>query len=209
MVLATGARWRQDGAGRWHMRAIPGFSGANVLTPDDIMAGKMPANGPVIVFDDDHYYMGGVIAEKLRRAGLDVTLVTPAELASVWTANTLEVKKIQTRLLELGVKIRANTAVDAFHGDHADLACVFTGRKDTMPAHSIVSVTARLPNEALYLALKADLSGLKSVRAIGDCYAPSTIAAAVYAGHEYARSLDEPPPAEVPFRRQLMGEAVG
>ena len=50
-------------------------------------------------------------------------------------------------------------------------------------------------------------SGLKSVRAIGDCYAPSTIAAAVYAGHEYARGLDEPPPGDVPFRRQLMGEA--
>ena len=169
----------------------------------------MPKSGPVIVFDDDHYYMGGVLAEKLRRAGLDVTLVTPAELASVWTANTLEVKKIQTRLLELGVTIRANRTINAFRGDHAELACVFTGKTEPLAARAIVSVTSRLPNEELYLALKEDFSGLKSVRAIGDCYAPSTIAAAVYAGHEYARGLDEPPPAEVPFRRQLMGEAVG
>ncbi len=209
VVLATGARWRSDGAGRWHMRGIPGFAGEAVFTPDDIMAGRMPKAGPVIVFDDDHYYMGGVIAEKLCRAGLEVTLVTPAELASIWTANTLELKKIQTRLLELGVKIAANRTINAFHGDHADLACVFTGRGEQLAARTIVTVTARLPNEDLYLALRENSSGLKSVRAIGDCYAPGTVAAAVYAGHEYARGLDEPPPGDVPFRRQLMERVAG
>ena len=38
---------------------------------------------------------------------------------------------------------------------------------------------------------------------IGDCLAPSTIAAAVYDGHRYARELDNPPePDDVPFRRE-------
>jgi dimethylamine/trimethylamine dehydrogenase len=208
VVLATGARWRADGVGRWHSRAVPGFAGPAIFTPDDIMAGRMP-EGPVVVFDDDHYYMGGVLAEKLRRAGLDVTLVTPAELASVWTVNTLELKKIQTRLLQLEIKIRANMAVTGFHGDHADLACVFTGRAEQIAARAIVNVTARLPEEEIYLALKRDRGGLKSVRAIGDCYAPSTIAAAVYAGHEYARGLDGPVPGEVPFRRQLPDRIAG
>ncbi len=32
----------------------------------------------------------------------------------------------------------------------------------------------------------------KSVRRIGDCEAPAIIAAAVYAGHRYARELDTP-----------------
>ena len=40
------------------------------------MAGRLPA-GPVVIFDDDQYYMGGVLAEKLRRDGIEVTLVTP------------------------------------------------------------------------------------------------------------------------------------
>jgi dimethylamine/trimethylamine dehydrogenase len=208
VVLATGARWRKDGVGRWHSRAVPGFAGPAIFTPDDIMAGRMP-EGPVVVFDDDHYYMGGVIAEKLRRAGLDVSLVTPAELASVWTANTLEVKKIQIRLLQLEVKIRPSMTVSGFHGDHAHLACVFTGRSEVIAARSIVTVTARWPEEGLYLALKQDRGSLKSVHAIGDCYAPSTIAAAVYAGHEYARGLDGPKPAEVPFRRQLPERVAG
>ena len=47
-----------------------------VFTPDDIMDGRLP-EGPVVVYDADGYYMGGVIAEQLRAAGLEVTLVTP------------------------------------------------------------------------------------------------------------------------------------
>ena len=38
---------------------------------------------------------------------------------------------------------------------------------------------------------------------IGDCLAPGTIAAAVYAGHRYARELGEPEAEGVPFRREL------
>lgn len=209
VVLATGAHWRRDGFGRWHPRPVEGFDNPAVLTPDDIMAGKTP-EGPVVIFDDDHYYIGGVLAEKLRQAGLDVTLVTPAELASVWTANTLELRHIQQRLLKLGVKIRANLAVTGFFGDHVSLACVFTGAGEDIAARSVVTVTARLPEEALYLALKASPGNLKSVRAIGDAYAPSTIAAAVYAGHDYARSFDGPAlVGEVPFRRELPERVAG
>ncbi len=42
----------------------------------------------MVVYDDDHYYIGGVIAELLRRDGLDVTLVTPANEISTWTRHT-------------------------------------------------------------------------------------------------------------------------
>ena len=93
----------------------------------------------------------------------------------------------------------------AFLGGHAEIACVFTGRKEEIAARSIVTVTARLPEDQLHQSLRAAPGSLKSVRAIGDAHAPSTIAAAVYAGHDYARNLDGPPPAEVPFRRQLTG----
>jgi dimethylamine/trimethylamine dehydrogenase len=48
----------------------------------------------------------------------------------------------------------------------------------------------------------------KSVTRIGDCLAPGTIAAAVYAGHRYAREFGEPPPLGVPFRRELPALAV-
>ena len=86
VIVATGSRWRRDGVGLTLKAPVPGFEGKNVFTPDDIMAdteslGPRP-EGPVLVYDDDHYYLGGVLAEKLRRDGLEVTLATPALAAS-------------------------------------------------------------------------------------------------------------------------------
>ena len=43
-----------------------------------------------------------------------------------------------------------------------------------------------------------DEAGIATLSRIGDCYAPSTIQAAVYAGHKLARGLDELPEGEMP-----------
>jgi dimethylamine/trimethylamine dehydrogenase len=192
VVIATGARWRNDGVGRAHPVAIPGFA-ERALTPDDVMA-DAPIEGPVVVLDDDHYYMGGVCAEKLAARGLSVVLVTPAHVASAWTVNTLELYPINRRLRERGVRVVTQRSVVAFEGGELETACIFTGERSRIAARSVVSVTARLPNDALLL----ELSDLPSVTAIGDAHAPSTIAAAVYAGHRYARELDE---VRLPFLR--------
>lgn len=44
--------------------------------------------------------------------------------------------------------------------------------------------------------------GIRSVKRIGDCYGLGLIAVAVWSGHRYARELDSPPPAAVPFKRE-------
>src|SRR5882724_421627 len=105
VIIATGSRWRRDGIGRANSRSIRGFDAAHsVFTPDELLDGVLVA-GPVVVFDDDHYYLGAVLAEKLRSDGLDVTLVTPADRVSAWTVNTLEQHAIQRRVFALGVEI--------------------------------------------------------------------------------------------------------
>ncbi len=208
VIVATGSHWRRDGIGLTLKAPVPGFEGNDIYTPDDIMAGAAP-RGPVLVYDDDHFYLGGVLAEKLRRDGVEVTLVTPALAASYWTEKTLEIGFIHKRLLELEVAILPNHSVAAFRGDRAELACVFTGRKRELACASVVTVTARLPEEALYRDLIADpdrlaAAGIRSVTAIGDALAPGSIAAAVYAGHRAARELDAPPLGDaVPFAREL------
>jgi dimethylamine/trimethylamine dehydrogenase len=80
-----------------------------------------------------------------------------------------------------------------------------TGESVNRPG-ALVPVTMRLPNDVLYDALMADpgkleATGITSVRRIGDCYGPATIAAAVYEGHRYARELDtDADPDGVPFK---------
>ena len=205
VVLATGARWRRDGVGRANARPIPGFDSIhNVFTPDDVLDGII---GPVLVFDDDHYYLGAVLAEKLRQDGLEVTLVTPAERVSAWTVNTLEQHAIQKRILELGIEVCTNRNVVEFDGTRVVLECTYTAQHSITAAAAIVTLTSRLPNDELAQSLHeasaaAAAAGIVAISSIGDCWAPSTIAAAVYAGHRLAREFDRPP-AEVPFRREL------
>lgn len=202
VVLATGATWRRDGIARFHDHPLPLAPATQVLTPDDLLAGTRPAGRSVILYDDDHYYMGGVLAELLRREGYDVTLVTPAALASIFTKTTLEQKRIQTHLLKLGVRIEANTALAAASPGEATLACVFTGARRQAAADSIIMVTSRTADDSF----PASLAGLAApVARIGDMVAPGTIAAAVYSGRRFAEEFEGPALShtEPPFRRSL------
>jgi len=206
VVIATGARWRKDGVGRRNRKPIIGWERASVFTPEDVMAENALAD-PVVIFDDDDYYLGGVLAEKLRRAGHRVCLVTPASLVSAWTVFTLEQEKIQQQLIELDVEILANRNLQAVMADEVELACVFTDRRTRIDAASVVMVTARLPVDALYHELVADpvaleAVGIRTVTRIGDCLAPGMIAHAVYSGHRFAREFEEPLSSDLQFRTE-------
>ena len=210
VAVATGARWRADGVGRFHTQPIARDPGLPVLTPDDLMAGTLPDAERVVLFDDDHYYMGGVLAELLARAGRQVTLVTPAHCPSSWTTNTMEQHRIQRRLLELGVELVASHAVLATVAGGVRVGCVFTGRERELACGAAVFVTARLPRDGVYRGLlerRADWAdaGLKTVQAVGDCLAPGTIAAAVWEGRRYAEELEEPDDRgdTIPFLREV------
>ncbi len=155
VVVATGAAWRRDGAGRWHTRAIPADGSPQILTPDDLMAGQRPAGERVVIFDDDHYYLGGVLAELLAGEGYEVRLVTPAAHVSAWTANTLELVKIRQRVMHAGVAVDTGRAVVRLTAGGAVTGCVFTGEERAAAADTVVMVTARLPADALYTELVA------------------------------------------------------
>jgi len=206
VFLATGATWRRDGIAREHREPIPGLEHVSVLTADDLMVG-VSAHGKVVIFDDEHYYMGGVLAEKLRLDGHDVRLVTPAPDISTWTHNTMEQGRIQKKLLELGVELAPHHNLTSVHPGAVELACVFTDRRVRHACDTLVLVTERLPNDDLYRAMRTDpagiaKSGLKTIQCIGDCLAPGIIAAAVHSGHLFAREFEAAAPGEVPFLRE-------
>ena len=207
VIIATGSRWRRDGVGVTNPWPIGQSDQARVYTPEDLYAGTEIA-GPVVVFDDDNYYLGGLIAEKLRHDGHHVVLVTTESVVSAWTEHTLEQHRIQARTLKLGIEVVALHNLVRVDSGEVELACYFTDRRRTVEAASVVMVTSRHPNNGLYLDLTGDpalsrATGVKSVQAIGDCDVPSTIAAAVHDGHRVARELDAPPAdPDLPFRRE-------
>jgi dimethylamine/trimethylamine dehydrogenase len=210
VAIATGARWRADGVGRWHTKPMPIDPAMQILTPDDLMAGDRPRGRRVVVFDDDHYYMGGVLSELLASEDHQVTLVTPAPDVSNWTNNTLEQARIQTRVLGAGIEVVAQRAVASVGAEAAASVCRFTGKVTELAADAVVLVTARLPRDELvtdFAARKAEWAdaGLRSVTAVGDAWAPGTIAAAVWEGHRFAEELETvlDDPDATPFRREV------
>ena len=207
VLVATGATWRKDGVGVSNNWPVAISDSAQVYRPEDVFDGAEIA-GPVVVFDDDNFYLGGLIAEKLRGEGRDVTLVTTESVVSAWTTHTMEQHRIQARILELGVEVIAKHNLARVDAGEVELACLYTERHRTIPAAAVVMVTSRTPNDGLYRELASDESRLKaagiaSVRAIGDCDVPSSIAVAVYDGHRAARELDAlPADPDMPFRRE-------
>ena len=199
VAIATGARWRRDRFDGQSYVPVAG-DGIELLTPDDIMAGRRPG-GPTLVYDEDGYYMGGIIAGALRTEGLEVTLATPSEVVSNWAGKTSERWKIRTHLMKQGVAIALSRALVRFDGATATLACEFTGTETALPVVSVVMVTQRAPDDALYRDLLAQGGDLPfTLTRIGDCEAPAIIAAATYAGHRYARELDAPVDPDEPLK---------
>ncbi len=190
VLVATGSSWRRDGVGRQHAFPLAGIEALNILTPDDIMHG-VPLGGRVLIYDDDHYFMGSTLAELCRNQGHDVCLVTPESRVSVWTENTLEQGKIQARVLSLGVVvICSHQLVELVEGE-ATIANVYRADlQQRLPFDSLLMVTSRYPQDELYQALLAFEDRFKTLRSIGDCNAPGTVAAAVYDGHSAARYLE-------------------
>jgi len=176
----------------------------NVYTPDDVAAGTR-IEDPVAVFDFDNYYMGGVLAEHLAKAGHQVAYVTPAGHASAWVIMSNEQPQVHRALANAAVTLHTLSRVTAFEPGELTLANLFTGAETHLACQSLVIVGARFSNDSLYQALVARpdalaAAGIACVTRIGDALAPGALVHAVYSGHRYARELDANP-STLGFRR--------
>ncbi len=217
VAIATGASWRTDGvAAPTGCRSI--FCRKASSSPRRHTFGGR--RGSAIGrsrrrLDDDCFYMGSVLAELLARRGRTVTFVTPESQVSPWSRNTLEQARIQKRLIDLGVEIVTAMALAGRTKDQLELSCVYSGRTRPVDCATLVPVTARLPDETLWLELKAREAewadaGIKTVTRLGDCLAPGLIAAAVYSGHQYARTYQEQVDKDrAPFMREDIARLYG
>ena len=201
IILATGATWRRDGVGRTLWKPTPGYDQESIYNPDDLMEGKLPI-GNVVIYDDDHYYMGGVLAELLATNGCKVSLVTPAPLISYWSQFTLEQERIQGKLMKLGVKLYPQNVLSEIGKDCLKLSNTISGDEMELRCNGVVLVSDRTPNDSLYQSLKPALEEgkINSLRIIGDAEAPNIIAQAVFAGHLAAREFDEERVEGTPFK---------
>ena len=209
VAVATGAHWRADGVGRRHPQPLE-LAGVEVLTPDDLLAGARPQGDRVVVYDDDEYYMGGVLAELLAREGRQVTVVTEAAYVSAWSVNTMDQPRIQRRLLELGVGIELSHAVVGATAGEVHIECAYTERANGARLRCArarhLTPAERRPGRGAARAPRR--SGRRPVSHRCASSATRTRRArsrrAVWDGHRFAEELDGPEPDDaVPYRREV------
>lgn len=194
VVVATGGRWRRNGMGRQYNNPVAGWERDNVFSADDILDGAR-IEGLAVVFDDEHYYMGSVIAEKLARDGCKVVLVTPAADIGTFGKLTLEFPHVMSRLLDLGVEIVTKHNLEKIDDDGVHISDLWTRKARVINQASLVMVTMKEPVTGVYEELESRQSefeeaGIKSIDRIGDCVAPGPIAMAIHDGHRYAVAFD-------------------
>ncbi len=215
VVIATGGYWATDGLNGAMHDTIPGADASQPwqLTPDQIMRdGKAVPGERVLIVDNDGYFMGVSLAEKLASEGKRVTLMTHLGHIAPYMHFTLEAPNMHRKLHKLNVEIVTlhmptqieQGAVTAAHVYDED------GHAQTWDADAVVLVTQRRSNEALYRELKDSIGfdalqeeGITGVYRIGDCEAPRLVADCVFSGHRLAREIDSPnPEVPLPYKRE-------
>ncbi|MGI8606891.1 MAG: FAD-dependent oxidoreductase [Gaiellaceae bacterium] len=214
VVVATGAYWATDGLNGCTHDTIPGADASQpwCLTPEQIMRdGKEVPADKVLIVDDDGYYMGPSLAEKLALDGKQVTLMTHLGHIGPYMHFTLEAPNMHRKLHKLKVEMVTYQIPTQMEQGKVTSAHVFDEEHLTeWGVDAVVLVTQRRSNEALFRELKdrigldaLEAEGITGLYRIGDCEAPRLTADCVFSGHRLAREIDSDDPATPkPFIRE-------
>ena len=193
VVTATGSTWELSALDS-HFVPKPIEKLQGFFTPDDVLKG-CELQSPVVVYDFDYYYMGGLIAEYISDLGHEVTVITPFENVSPWSFMSNEVNAIKAKMYEKNIKTITENRISEFKNQVLTLTHKVTKEIMDVDRSSLVIVGMRLPTNCLFKELSANQSllddaGIKTLKNIGDSNSPGAVVHAVYAGHMYANTFD-------------------
>ena len=194
VVTATGSIWKPSIMDEKSAPALVDKTDT-IFTPEDVLNG-CELKSPVIVFDFDYYYMGGLMAEFIKDLGHEVMIITAFDKVSPWSFNSNEIDDIELRLLEKDIRVLTQHRIITVEDSSVKTIQKVSHEENDIDRGSLVLVGFRKQNDSLYnqlnsseAALKA--SGIKSLQNIGDSNAPGAVVHAVYAGHLYANTFDQ------------------
>ncbi|MEZ5524174.1 MAG: FAD-dependent oxidoreductase [Pseudomonadales bacterium] len=233
VVLCTGSRWATDGFSHVTMGSLPGVDASTpqFATPEQVLAGKEIGHR-VVILDADGYFTGVSLAEMMADLGKQVSIVTQFAAAAPLMEYTLEAPNLHRMLHEKKIAQYGGCWVEECEpGDVVKLKLFNLSRdgskRTTAPkvgmyprrvgsetelleADTVILVTARLSNDALYKALRErqdewQKEGIKGIYQAGDCYAPRLTGDAIFEGHRLAREFESTNPQRpLPYLRERM-----
>ena len=194
VVTATGSIWKPSIMDEKSAPVLVDKTDT-IFTPEDVLNG-CELKSPVIVFDFDYYYMGGLMAEFIKDLGHEVMIITPFDKVSPWSFNSNEIDDIELRLLEKDIRVLTQHRIITVEDSSVKTIQKVSHEENDIDRGSLVLVGFRKQNDSLYNQLNSSeaamkASGIKSLQNIGDSNAPGAVVHAVYAGHLYANTFDQ------------------
>ena len=195
IAVATGASWRRDGVGVSRPARSRFDQPVEMLTPDDVMGGRSPGRRTCRGLRRRPLLHGELDGRTARRGRVLGGLRHPGTRGGDVDAQdhgTASHSGALASTSACGSSHRTGRSVSCRTVSSCDAST--PGREHLIECDSVVLVTSRLPNEALYLDF-LDLrerwgsAGLVSVRTVGDAFSPGSIAAAVWDGRRFAEDL--------------------
>ncbi|WP_299351142.1 FAD-dependent oxidoreductase [uncultured Shimia sp.] len=188
VVLATGALPAGTGFQKAlpHVPEMPGASGGNVWSAEDVMGRSARLGREVVLLDEGGHWKGIGTAWLLAEQGHVVTIVTPdAMIAKELVRSATDFPARQT-LAKLGTRFTTETVITSWSDSGAEIQSLLTGEKDLLPAQSLVLATGNRADPSLADDLR-DQGHTPIV--IGDADAPRLAAAAIFEGRRAGLAL--------------------
>jgi dimethylamine/trimethylamine dehydrogenase len=219
VIVATGCHFATDGLNPATHAPIEGADASLdwQLTPDQVAKGSKQIGQRVLVLENEGYYMGASVAQKLAGEGKDVQLLTQVGDIAGYMEYTLEAPMLHRDLHRLGVGIHPYTMLEKIEPGACHAYNIWNpAHKEVFEVDTVVLCTQRISDHELYHELKSDKAalereGIEAVYLLGDAAAPRMLVDSIFDGHRLAREIDSPNPAmPLPFirERRLWGEAA-
>jgi dimethylamine/trimethylamine dehydrogenase len=218
VIIATGCHFATDGLNPATHEPIPGADTSLdwQFTPDQVVAGNKPIGERVLVLENEGYYMGASVAQRLAGEGKQVHLVTQASDVAGYMEYTLEAPMLHRDLHRLGVQIHTYTMLEKIEPGVCHAYNIWNpAHKEVFEVDSVVLCTQRISDDALFHELRSDKArleqeGIEGLYLIGDGAAPRMLVDVIFDGHRLGREIDSANPAmPLPFirERRLWGDS--
>jgi 2,4-dienoyl-CoA reductase-like NADH-dependent reductase (Old Yellow Enzyme family) len=186
VVVATGSLPDETGFRRWvpQEARLPGLEHGHVWSPEAVLRREARLGDAVIVYDEGSNWRGVGTAWALAEQGKRVLIVTPETFVGKEIARTAADGPARRRMAQLGVQMRAEHMVTAWHGNGASLRNLLTGEQVVWPASDLVMATTNVAFDPF-----PDAFDGKVTHRIGDCAAPRLAAYAFYEGRKAALAI--------------------
>jgi 2,4-dienoyl-CoA reductase-like NADH-dependent reductase (Old Yellow Enzyme family) len=190
VILATGTMPRADGMQlAMPGSSIPGFDKSHVYSSWDLLGfGEITQlRGPALVFDDTGSFEAISVCDVLLAKGLPVTLVSRHNaMGESLPYPPVTAGAARERLYGGNFDFIGGHYLQQIDDDKVDIGVLFTDRRRSIAARTVVFVGYNEPNRSLWQSLQGNGP---TAHMVGDVRGRNSIMSAIHAGAKLGRSI--------------------